>query len=173
MYQRATMHSALSILKTSIMGGAIALGLAVAGAGLGPASGEALLSTAEAAPAATKEKVIVHVKQATDNLHAVSMALQIATEMAKKGAAVTFLVDLEGVRLADSRQPLDLRWGAQERTIGQLYDGFVAAGGEVLVCPHCAEAVGLRATDLRKGAKIVTFEQIAGAVLAADKVLDY
>jgi predicted peroxiredoxin len=167
------MHSATSFFKTSIMGGALALGLAVTGAGLGHTSGDALLSTAHAAPAGAAQKVIVHVKQATDNLHAVSMALEIATEMAKQGAKVTFFVDLEGVRLADSRQPLGLRWGAQERTIGQLYDGFVAAGGEILVCPHCAAAVGLRASDLRKGARIGTFEQVAAAMLAADKVLDY
>jgi len=167
------MHSATSFFKSSVLGGALALGLAVAGAGLGHTTGDALLSTARAAPQQAAQKVIVHLKQGTDNLHAVSMALEIATEMAKKGAKVTFLVDLEGVRLADSRQPLGLRWGAQERTIGEKYDGFVAAGGEVLVCPHCAEAVGLRASDLRKGAKIGTFEQIAGAVLAADKVLDY
>lgn len=38
----------------------------------------------------------------------------------RKGAAVTLFVDLEGVRLADPRQPISLRWGTQDRTIGTV-----------------------------------------------------
>jgi len=167
------MHSTPSILKMSVLGGALAVGLAVAGTGLSRTS-DVLLSTAHAAPQqVAAQRVIVHLKQGTDNLHAVAMALELATEMAKKGAKITLLVDIEAVRIVDSRQPLGLRWGAHDHTIGQLYDGFVAAGGEILVCPHCAEAVGLRANDLRRGAKIASFDQVAAAVLAADKVLDY
>jgi predicted peroxiredoxin len=120
-----------------------------------------------------KQKVIVHLKHGTDDLHAAAMAFMLATEMARQGAAVTLFVDLEAVRLVDSRQPLGLRWGIHERTIGQLYDSFIAAGGAILVCPHCAELIGLRGNILRRGTAIVPLDQIAGAMLAADKVLDY
>jgi len=169
------MHPIASSFKVSILGGALAFGLVLGGAGLSHALGDAALLPAKVAPEAVaqKQKMIVHLKHGTDDLHAVSMALTLGAEMARKGAAVTLFVDLEGVRIADPRQPLGLRWGAQDRTIAQLYDNFVASGGEVLVCPHCAEAAGLRTGELRKGAKRATFEQVAETMLTADKVLDY
>jgi predicted peroxiredoxin len=163
-------HSAPSSFKSAVLGGALAFGVVL---GLGGAG----LSHANPAPSpgavTQKQKVIVHLKHGTDDLHAAAMAFMLATEMARQGAAVTLFVDLEAVRLVDSRQPLGLRWGIHERTIGQLYDSFIAAGGAILVCPHCAELIGLRGNILRRGTAIVPLDQIAGAMLAADKVLDY
>lgn len=90
-YEPATTHTATSSLfKTSILGGALALGLAVVGAGLGQTGGAALLSTTQAAPAIAAQQVIVHTKQATDNF--------------------------AGARLADARQPLALRWRTRARS---------------------------------------------------------
>jgi hypothetical protein len=39
------------------------------------------------------------------------MALKLGTAMQEAGSYVTLFVDLEGVRVADSRQPQHLRWG--------------------------------------------------------------
>lgn len=170
------MHSAPSSFKSAVLGGALAFGVGLGGAGLGHAKpAPSPPSPTVPAPGAVtqKQKVIVHLKHGTDDLHAAAMAFMLATEMARQGAAVTLLADLEAVRLVDSRQPLGLRWGIHERTIGQLYDSFIAAGGAILVCPHCAELIGLRGNILRKGTTIVPLDQIAGAMLAADKVLDY
>jgi predicted peroxiredoxin len=118
------------------------------------------------------EVVTIHLSHFSDDLHAVNMALKLGTVLQDKGSRVTLFVDLEGVRLADSRQPLDLRWGTTA-PIGELYKGFVDAGGRVLVCPHCAAAVGLEASSLRSGATLGTNESIAELLQSAAKILDY
>ena len=118
------------------------------------------------------ESVVVHLSQFGNDLHAVSMALKLATAMQQAGHQVTLFIDMEGVRLADKRQPLDLRWG-QGAPIEELYQGFVEAGGKVLVCPHCAAAAGLESGSLRKGATIGTTESITKTLGGATKILDY
>jgi predicted peroxiredoxin len=119
-----------------------------------------------------KQTVVVHLTHYTDDLHAVFMALKLATAMQQKGAQTTLVLDLEGVRLASTQQPQDLRWGTSDAISG-YYDAFVKAGGKILVCPHCAQAAGVDAKTLRPGAQIVKEEELAAALLAADKILDY
>jgi flagellar biosynthesis/type III secretory pathway ATPase len=75
------------------------------------------------AGAQAKQQIVVHLKHYTNDLHAALMALTIAELMQSKGAQVTLMLDLEGVRLADARQPLDLQWG-QAGTAAKAYDAF-------------------------------------------------
>jgi len=124
---------------------------------------------AAAGPAHT----VVHLGHGTDDLHAVTMGLGIATVLARRPESkVTLFLDREGARVADRRTPGELRWG-HSKTLAELYGAFVAAGGEVLVCPHCAEAVALTAEQLREGARIGSDEEVASRLLAADRILDY
>ncbi len=125
-----------------------------------------------AAEEQTKQKVVVHLSQFTDNLHAARMAVGLAHQMQKAGAEVTLLLDLEGVRLADARQPLDLVWGMGE-PISKEVEGFVKAGGKILLCPHCAHHSGITEKNLRPGARIGKEGELAQVILAAAKVLDY
>ena len=118
------------------------------------------------------QKVVIHLKHYSDNLHAVSMALKLGTALQKKGAEVTLMLDLEGVRLADARQPQDLRWGG-DTPIGTYYEAFVKAGGKAVICPHCAHATGMKEKDVRFGARLGDEGDLAQLILDADKVLDY
>lgn len=140
-----------------------------------PAAGpqDAAGQTQETPAAPVRRNVLVHLTKDTGDLHAVSMALRIARAMAQRGASVTLYLDLEAVRLVDKRAPGDLTWGAGDETLDDLLDGFSQAGGTVVVCAHCADAVGLTATHLRNGAKIMTSGQIADVMLAVDLVVDY
>lgn len=119
-----------------------------------------------------QKNVVVHLSRFTNDLHAAAMALKLAKGLRDKGAQVTLVLDLEGVRLADGRQPLDLRWG-QGPPAAELYDAFVKAGGAVVVCPHCAAAVGLEEKGLRPGSRMSTEDGLAATLLAADTILDY
>jgi len=144
---------------------AFALLLSPAGPSAAPAN--AAVQTEDA------QTVVVHLSQFTNDLHAAFMALNIATILQETGAAqVTLFLDLEGVRLADMRSRGDLAWGDME-SIGDTFDGFVAAGGGVVVCPHCAALAGVDADQLREGAVMGTREQIGEMLLAADKIIDY
>lgn len=133
-----------------------------------------LLSGWEARSVCAQEKqtVVVHLSHYTDDLHAAFMALKLSTAMQQKGAQTTLVLDLEGVRLASTQQPQDLRWGTSGDIAGH-YDAFVKAGGKIMVCPHCAQAAGVDAKTLRPGAQIVKEDELAAALLAADKILDY
>jgi predicted peroxiredoxin len=88
------------------------------------------------------------------------------------GAEVTLLLDVEGVRLASTKEPQNLIWGKGD-PISVEYDALVKADGQVLVCTHCAEYAGITERDLRPGAHIGKDGALAKTVLAADKVLDY
>ncbi|MFB2977544.1 DsrE family protein [Microseira sp. BLCC-F43] len=125
-------------------------------------------------PSANNQKIVVHLTHGTDDLHAVFMALKLASNLQKQGAQVTLLLTLEGVRIVDVTQPLDLRWGKKNMTLAELYQDFLSAGGTVRVCPVCAEAVGIDANSLRPGAQLaVENNDIPSLILGADKVLGF
>jgi predicted peroxiredoxin len=131
------------------------------------------LTVAQGQPAA-QQAIIVHLQHGTDDLHAALMALKVANGLREKGAQVTLVLTQEGVRIADTRQSLALRWGMGDMTLGDLYDQFVKAGGKVKVCPLCAEAVGLTANSLRQGAELAEENKdIPNLILLADKILSF
>lgn len=115
---------------------------------------------------------MVHLSSYTNDLHAVTMSLKIATLLAAADADVTLFLDLEGVRLADDRAPQNLQWG-NTAPVAELYANLIEAGGTVLVCPHCARAAGIGAGNLRQGATLTTDAAIGDLFIAADKVIDY
>jgi predicted peroxiredoxin len=121
------------------------------------------------------QNIVVHLPNYTNDLHSAFMAVKLAVAMQKQGADVTLFLDLEGVRMADKRVPLDVMWGMAHAPLSQHYDEFVKGGGKVILCPHCAMAVGIGAADLREGAVIgdETKQDIPNLLLKADKILDY
>ncbi len=102
-----------------------------------------LFGPAMNASAADKEKaqnVVVHLSHFTDDLHRSFMAVKLAGLMQKAGANVHLFLDIEGVRLADKRNSLDMTWGPSKTPLSEHYEAFVNAGGKVVLCPHCAHA---------------------------------
>lgn len=126
-------------------------------------------------PGKEPQKVFMKLDHGTDDLHAVLMALKISEGLVSKGAKVTLFLNLEAVRLADKRQPLDLKWGIEGGHSAQhLLESFIKNGGSILVCPMCAKNAGITAKELRAGAKIAaSIDEINEAFLAADKSMDY
>jgi sulfur relay (sulfurtransferase) complex TusBCD TusD component (DsrE family) len=123
--------------------------------------------------AKTKQKIVIHLSHYADGSHAALMAVHFAQYLQEQGADVTLLLDVDGVRLADQRQAQTPATGTNAQ-ISTYYDGFVKAGGKVLVCPHCAEVAGLTAQNLRPGARLgKDLGELADVLLAADKTLDY
>jgi predicted peroxiredoxin len=128
---------------------------------------------ASEAPHAGTSHAVVHLSHFTDDLHRAFMAVKIANMMQAGGVQTTMFLDIEGARIADTRQSLEMRWGPSQTTLAEYYAKFTAAGGKVVVCPHCATAAGLNSQSVRKGAEIGTEEQLAQIFLAADKIMDY
>lgn len=129
------------------------------------------------------KKAVVHLKHMTTDLHAVKMALSFANGFLKAGVDTTLVLSLEGVRLVDKNQPINLTWGlagsaghmgsGKQDTIETSYEDFVKNGGKVLACPGCSKAAGCELKQLRNGAKIAAFEDIAKVFLDADTTVDY
>ena len=122
--------------------------------------------------AASAESLLVHLSHGTDNLHAASMALKVATVGAQNGLEVTLFLDLEGVRIIDKRQPLDLQWGGSS-TLEVLLGNYLKSKGKILVCPHCCQAAGIEPENLRSGAQILDAETMGRMLVEADKIFDY
>jgi predicted peroxiredoxin len=128
--------------------------------------------TANAATA-TKNHIVIRLGHYTDDLHAAGMAVKFAKNLQERGQKVTLMLTLAGVRLADTRTPQDLKWGHGDE-IGKDYEGFRKAGGEIIVCPHCAEAAGIDEKSLRPGARFAKEgDDLVDVLIAADKVIDF
>jgi sulfur relay (sulfurtransferase) complex TusBCD TusD component (DsrE family) len=103
------------------------------------------------------------------------MALGLGNNLlgTKKKPKVTLFLNLSGVYLADAMEPLDNKTCNMGKSLEQLWNGFQAAGGKVMVCPGCAKTAGLEKNALREGAKMGDQESVGNLFLKADKVIDY
>ena len=119
------------------------------------------------------QQIVVHLSHFTDDLHAAFMALKVAGLMQEHGAKVTIFLDLEGVRLAERRQTLDVKWGASDTPLAEYYDGFINGGGKLILCPHCAKSAHLGDGGLKRNAEIGTMPILGKLLMDADKVMDY
>ena len=119
------------------------------------------------------QKIVVHLSHFTDDLHRCFMALKIGTLMQKSGAHVTLFLDLEGVRLAERRQTLDMTWNSDTPTLLKHYEDFIGAGGKVLLCPDSAHSAHIGDMSLKKHAEIGSEPVLGKMLLEADKILDY
>ncbi len=157
------------LLFQSFTGRVLAAVLAAAPLAAGCAS---LTAGPAVAQQVQSQKIVVHLGSFTNDLHSAFMAFSLATNMQKAGASVTVFLDREGVRLADQRERGDLTWG-DSGPISKAMSDFVAAGGKVVVCPHCAELAGMTASNLRPGATLASHQDVASLMIDADKVIDF
>lgn len=119
------------------------------------------------------QKIVVHLSHFTDDLHRCFMAVKLGTLMQKSGAQVTLFLDLEGVRLAERRQTLDMTWGSNTTPLSKHYEDFTEAGGKVLLCPHCAHSAHVGDMSLKRNSEIGSEQALGKMLLDADKILDY
>lgn len=119
------------------------------------------------------QSVVVHLSHFTDDLHRCFMALKVANIMQQAGADVTLFLDLEGVRLAERRQKLNLTWGTDSPPLSEHYDSFVDAGGKLRLCPHCAKSASIGDMGLKRNAEIASPQALRQMFVEADKIMDY
>ena len=122
---------------------------------------------------AAKQNIVVHLSHFTDDLHRCFMALKTANMLQGERATVTLYLDLEGVRLAERRQDLNMTWGSGAQTLAEIYEQFTEKGGRARLCPHCAEGARIGPMAARRHAQIATEDQLKEMWLAADKVITY
>ena len=119
------------------------------------------------------QQVVIHLSHFTDDLHRCFMALKMANLMQEHGAEVTIFLDLEGVRLAERRQQLNLTWGTDSPPLSEHYDNFIDGGGKFVLCPHCAKSARIGDGAMKRNAELATMPSLGKLMMDADKIMDY
>jgi sulfur relay (sulfurtransferase) complex TusBCD TusD component (DsrE family) len=149
-----------------------------------------VLLFAGAVQAADGQKLVVSVKPnlyTESGYEAACVAVSLASLLTANGAQVTIFTTLDGVEMANvnTLTYVDLyaefvgKWACTtssgQRTLTELVNGFVGAGGTILVCPLCWTArFGTEAgAELITGAAMGSPASLAAAFLEAEKVIDF
>lgn len=124
-----------------------------------------VIQRASAAPAATqpapKAALLFNITSGTSGsgVHAVSMALGLASSAAKEGHEVLVFLNVDAPQFAARNLSEDVK-AADFPPVKQLLANVIASGGEVLVCKHCAAIAKVDVKSLVDGAVLVTHEDL-------------
>lgn len=120
------------------------------------------------AMAADAEKTGLLVNLTTDDTSAATMAIAFAHQGVLKAGhkPVAIFLNVRAVHLADKNRPSPVPGPMREQnlSIQEMLTAFINDGGEVIVCPMCANAAGMTPDDVIPGAQMATPERL-GAIL--------
>lgn len=108
---------------------------------------------------------------ATKDPHSITMALQLAGHALDYGKTVVLFFNVRGVTVPTKNFPEDLAFHAQP--IKSLLAELMAKGANVQVCPHCMEALNVKAEDLVEGAQITDREKLFSQLGSNTNVFTY
>lgn len=152
-------------LSTPVLGWVVALGLAVTLA--------AQLPTRAANEAdEPKPCLLLNLTSGKEDLHAVTMALQLAGHGLNDGRKVVLFLNVRAPEFADRELAADLRF-RDNPPLKQMVADLVARGAQILVCPACAAVMDVSETELIPGAKFATRESLFGTLGPNTAVFTY
>ena len=108
---------------------------------------------------------------ATEDAHAVTMALQLAGHALDDGREVVLFFNVRGAAVPTVGLPADLAF--KDMPIKDLLAKLIARGAEVHVCPHCMKALEVKADDLIAGAIVTDREKLFSKVGSNTVVFSY
>jgi predicted peroxiredoxin len=143
--------------------------IGVAALVLGLAIGSLLVG---AGARADRPSVIINLTSGTEDLHAVTMALQLAGHALTDGRETVIFCnvrapELTGNGLADSAVFND------NPPIREMMRDLMDRGATVLACPHCMKAMGIEASELRDGIQVASRETLFGSMREGTVVFSY
>ncbi len=101
----------------------------------------------------------------TDNLKQAGMGVAIANAFQGAGVNTTVLIGANASRLVLKKGNQEL-FGPTNASIKNMLIGLTKKGGHVMLCGMCAKFSEITGNDVIKGVKIVTPNDVAGALLA-------
>ncbi len=125
-----------------------------------------------AAAMAAKMPILVNITRGKDQLHAVAMAIALAQSAIKDGRTATVFLNVEAPVFAAKDLKPDLQCKGFPPIKKMLAD-FIAAGGRVLVCQHCAHLAKLKPEEMVAGAKAVAQSELLAALSPGTVVFSY
>lgn len=114
---------------------------------------------APATEKAEKPTVIVTITRGEDDLHAVSMAIGLASNAIKAGRRSIIFLTVRAPILAAANLPTNVKF-ADFPPVKEMLESFVADGGELYVCGHCAGVWNVNESNLIKGATLLQHGEI-------------
>lgn len=98
-------------------------------------------------------KVVINLATGHEDADRVTVAFLVATAALEKGRPVAMFTTKEAVRLGVPGYAAAIE-SAGSPPVARLLDQFVAAKGDLLLCPICFKARNLDETDLIEGAHL-------------------
>lgn len=145
---------------------------AVAAAGYKGQLASAEQSTSATANTSGKQPILVNITRGKNELHAVSMALGLAQSAIKNGRPAVVFLNVEAPVFAAKDLGNDVKY-ADFPPVKKMLADFVAMGGRVLVCGHCAHVVKLEQRDMIDGAQVRAHDELFAAMPPGTVVFSY
>jgi copper chaperone CopZ/predicted peroxiredoxin len=147
---------------------------AIAAAGykgrLAPATEHPAANAANAA--GHKPAILVNVTRGTDQLHAAAMAMALAQSALKDGRSATIFLNVQAPAYAAKDLDPHLKCDGFPPFKKMLAD-FIAGGGRLMVCQHCAHLAKVKPDAMIAGAKPVAQNELLDALLPGTVVFSY
>jgi predicted peroxiredoxin len=121
---------------------------------------------------AQKQPILVNITRGKDELHAVSMAIGLAQAARRDGRTAVIFLNVEAPVFATKDLSPEVKY-ADFPPIRKMLADFTAAGGQVLVCGHCAHVVQLKQEDMIDGAKLLGDGEVFAAMPPGTAVFSY
>jgi predicted peroxiredoxin len=139
---------------TTIHRRTILAGLVLALAGISALAPSPAFAQAQASGAGEKPTVVVNITRGKDDVHAVSMAIGLASDAITAGRRSVIFLNVHAPVFAATNLPADVKF-ADFPPVKEMLASFVAAGGELYVCGHCASILKIAESNIIKGAVVV------------------
>jgi predicted peroxiredoxin len=138
---------------TTIHRRTILAALVLALAGVSALAPSPAFAQVPASGASAKPTVVVNITHGKDDLHAVSMAIGLASDAITAGRRAVIFLNVNAPVLATADLPATVKF-ADFPPVKEMLASFVAAGGELYVCGHCAAVLKIAESSLIKGAVV-------------------
>ncbi len=106
-----------------------------------------------------KAPILVNITSGKEDLHAVSMGLNLAQMAAGHGHRVVVFLNVQAPIFATKDLGADVRF-ADFAPVSELVGGVMAKGGKVVVCGHCAAVQKVETAQLREGVLVSDHGQL-------------
>jgi len=129
-------------------------------------------STPATLDGSNKQPILVNITRGKAELHAVSMAIGLAQSAIKDGRQAIVFLNVEAPVFAARDLSGEVKYADFPPVKNMLAD-FIAAGGRVLVCGHCAHVVKLKQEDMIEGVKLLAHGELFTAITPQTTVFSY
>ena len=115
--------------------------------------------------------LVVNLTSGRDNLHAAWMGLSLAQHGLADGREVIVFMNVSAPPLASAKQTAGVAF--QGNRFSETIAEIIGRGGKVIVCPACAELMGVKQEDLLPGVGMADRDSLFGRLNTRSVVFSY